>query len=294
MEGLSNYWYEIFPRVWGRALQRALTCNGKYRMEQLELVPRWAEEHGKVIMTRRFVFRKPNELFSYCKLKCPRTLQMGGVFPGLFPELEVEANDGMVRKADRELHKAGVISLKSPFVIDVDVDDYDRTGVCACPKSAMCVVCWEHCMHSARLIIDFLLRNVLMLRRVMHFWSGRRGIHIWCFDERAFEWTKQERQNIMAILRHRELCVHLLPEELKALPWPKFDMAVSVDPSHCTGVPMAPHHATGAIRIMLPPLAYDKEKFDPQVYLRRAHMSHYKTLFDLDKFLEQMNRIMDE
>jgi hypothetical protein len=256
-------------------------------MEQLELVPRWSGKHGEDIMVRHEIYRKPNELFSYCCTKRPHTLQMGGVFPML--------SDAESRDADRQLVKEGVTNFKSPFVIDIDMDDehYNRTDVCDCMGAQMCVVCWEVCMHSARLIVDYLLRNVFKLKRIMHFWSGRRGIHVWCFDERAFEWTKADRVNVMAVLKRRELCVHLLPEHLRSLLWPQFDEAVSTDPGHCTGLPLGPHHSTGAIRIMLPPLAWTGKKFDPQEHLRKSHVKQVK-MFDLDIHMTTMNQIMDE
>lgn len=285
---LSRYWRVVFPRLWNMVLQRMMTCDGKYRMEQIELVPRWENEYGETIMTRRFIFRSPEELIRYCKEHNPHTLQMGGVFPVLFPELE----DKQSREMDRELHRKGVLSLKSPFVVDIDVDDYDRSEICTCPRGHMCVVCWEVCIHSARLIVDYLLRNIFKLRRIMHFWSGRRGVHIWCFDERAFEWTKQERTNVLNVLKRRDLCLHVLPEHLQSLRWPRFDEAVSTDPGHCTGIPLGPHHATGAIRCLLPPLA-SNEKFDPEKQLRVSHVSRVD-MFDLDRPVSVMRQMMDE
>jgi hypothetical protein len=260
-------------------------------MDQLELVPRWKGDDGEDIFSRYNIFRKPNDLFAYCKIKYPRTMQMGAVFPVLYPEIE----DGKVsRETDRQLIKDGVTSFKRPFVVDIDMDEkyYDRSGICACLGADMCAVCWDVCMHSARLIVDYLLRNVFKLRRIMHFWSGRRGIHIWCFDERAFEWTKAERVNVLAVLKRRDLCVHLLPEHLRQLLWPQFDEQVTTDPQHCTGLPLGPHHSTGAIRIMLPPLSFD-HKFDPKKSLRAYHIDRIG-LFDLSDPIRAMNKIMDE
>lgn len=295
--GLRKYWCDLFPRLWNLVLFRMMTCDGKYRLEQLELVPRFWND----MFVRYEVFYDKRDLFAYCMQKKPKTLQMGGVFPLLHTgeEEEQEEGDGeqsrgaLLRQADRALVKAGVTSFKSPFVIDIDMSEkINRIGVCACVNVEMCTVCWQEYMHSARLIVDYLLRDVLKLKRIMHFWSGRRGVHIWCFDERAYEWTKAERANIMAMLRNRDMCLHLLPEELRALRWPMLDADVSIDPQHCKGIPLGPHHSTGAIRVLLPPLS-SGVVFDPQHELTNSHMNRVD-MYDLDVFLKEMNKIMDE
>ena len=289
----ERYWHALFGPLLEKAILPMLTCKGKYGLEHLEMIPRWIKEDGDTIMSRYLIFNKnPKDLVLYCQSKNPQTLQLGAVFPILAPEL-LTLDPRACREKDRAMMTAGVVSVKGPFKIDLDIKDYDefgaRLGVCSCQGSKMCVQCWDLCMHSARIIIDFVLRVVCKLRYIFHFWSGNRGLHVWCMDERAYEWTKAERTNVLNIIKRRELIEHLLPEEMKHLLWPVFDEAVTCDPSHPLGIPLAPHHGTGCIRILLPLLS-SKIKFDPEYHAVRS-TSQNLTMLDMQ---DQVDYIRQE
>lgn len=257
MDSLAEYWTVKFPIIWKRVLEPLLTRGGKYKIEQLELIPRWITRGGEDIMARHHIFKTSEELFAFvARYPRPDTLQIGGVFPMVVPNYEN-------RHAEVDLIRAGVFDAESPLKIDLDAKDYDRTGICACVKSEICDKCWDACMHSSRLIIDFILRNVFGLSKIYHFWSGNRGLHIWCFDDRVWRWTKTERTSVLNIIKRRELVEHLMPEHLRSIAcWPKFDDAVTMDPRHPLGLPFGPHHRTRRVRIMLPLLSFPN-KFDP-------------------------------
>jgi DNA primase catalytic subunit len=286
---LRDFYSKQFPRIWKEGLERIVTCDGQFKLEQCEIVPRDLKKDGQDIMNRHIFFRTREELFDHCLKRLPLTLQLGGIYPMLYPDL----NDHDCRDVDKALIKAGAVTTQKPFVIDCDMDKtMDRTGICKCTDVETCIVCWDYYMHSARLIIDFLLRNICKLRKVAHFWSGRRGLHIWCFDPRAIAWSKEERANVMKVFMNRDALIHLLPDDLKRMPWPKFDDEVSIDQRHCIGLPLLPHHSTSCIRIMLPPLSKD-EKFDPKLWLKQACLSR-QSINDFQYQLETLNVILNE
>lgn len=279
MDSLSSYWSVQFPEIWRRVLEPILTRGGKYKMDQLELIPRWIKKGGEDIMARHVIFKTSDELLAYVSRCRPDTLQLGGIFPMTLGNYESRHLEG-------DLNRAGVFSVYSPLKIDLDIKDYNRTNVCACKKEDMCITCWEVCMHSSRLIIDFILRSIFGFSKIYHFWSGNRGLHIWCFDDRVWEWTKIERTRILNIIKRRELVEHLMPEHLCRMPWPHFDDAVTADPIHPLGLPFGPHHKTRCIRIMLPLLA-DPKKFDPQ-HQKRISILGKVVLGDLQHSIRYM------
>lgn len=282
---LYNFYLHQFPRLWKEGLEQFVTCNGKYKLEQCEIVPRDEKKDGSTIMNRHVFFRTPEDLFKYCREWKPLTLQLGGIFPNTY---SAELDDYNCKEADKQLCKVQASTVHKPFVLDFDMDDsLSREGICNCTKTDMCVLCWDHYMHSARLISDFLLRNVCKLHNISHFWSGRRGLHIWCHDPRAIAWTREERMNVLNIFTNRDAILHLLPPHLQNLPWPKFDVRVSVEPNHCLGIPLLPHHSTWAIRRMLPLLS-DKRKFDPKKSLEQAQLSGTS----LDDFQHQLQMMI--
>lgn len=272
MEGTQKYWIDLFPVLWKQVLEHMVTCGGKYKMEQLELMPRWVGKGNEDIMGRYTVFKTGAELIAYCQRTNPSTLQLGGIFPLMDEELCVEdPREGRVR--DRQLIKAGICNAGGPLKIDLDIKDYDRSGICDCKDAKMCTECWDEFMHSSRIIIDYILRNIFKLSNIYHFWSGNRGLHIWCFDERVIRWTKSERTTFIESVKKRENFQHVLPQEFESLPWPKFDAAVTQDPMHALGLPFGPHHTTKAIRVMLPYLSDMKAEFDPQMRLKRSNVN---------------------
>ena len=286
---LYNFWRHHFPRIWKEGLEQFVTCGGTFKLEQCEIVPRDENKDGKTVMNRHLFFRTPEELFTYCVKWKPLTLQLGGIYPITYPELD----DYACKEADNQLIKVGATTTQKPFVLDFDMDEkLPRSGICQCVKTETCVLCWNYYLHSTRLIVDFLLRNVCKMRKISHFWSGRRGLHIWCHDSQAIAWSKEERTNVMKVFTNRDAVVHLLPLELQQLPWPQFDVAVSVDQRHCIGLPLLPHHSTKCIRRMLPLLS-DPTKFDPRASLAQARVSS----ISLDEFqfqVNMMNRILNE
>lgn len=269
MNGIQHYWRHVFPVLWEKVIEHMLTCGGKYKLEQLELIPRWTNRGGETVMARYVIFKTSEELIRYCQTTNPHTLQLGGVFPMMDQQLyQTDPVQGRLR--DRELIKAGVCSAEGPLKIDLDIKDYVRSHVCSCVGDAMCVECWDEFMHSARIIIDYILVNIFKLTNVFHFWSGNRGLHVWCFDERVIRWTKAQRSSFMNTIRTRESLEHLLPSSFARLHWPVFDREVTIDPTHPLGIPFGPHHKTQALRTMLHFLSDTETVFDPKMRLKNS------------------------
>ena len=134
-------------------------------------------------------------------------------------------------------------------------------------------------MEPARHVIHYWLCDVFALGATFDTFSGRRGLHSWCYDERVLYWTREQRTafvnrvtwsaaladtmhspNIETILR-ATVPAKLVPDiaeltraELFERFYPRFDVAITMDAAHLKGLPLSLHPATGFLRIPLPPL----------------------------------------
>ena len=72
------------------------------------------------------------------------------------------------------------------LVFDIDLNEYDAVRTCGCVgANAYCVECWS-LMNDAMLFLDDTLRNDFGFTQLVWFYSGRRGVHLWVFDEDDF------------------------------------------------------------------------------------------------------------
>jgi len=270
---VDRYWRCLFPRAWGRVLERMATCDGLFPLECRELSPRWTRSSGESIMKRHQTY---TDVVAECQRIQPHALQFGGVHwqGGVFGEL----------------------------VFDVDMDDYDRRAVCECPSGRVCSTCWHVYMEPARVALDWILREWFQFRKLLHVFSGRRGFHVWVFDRRAVLLTAEQRKSLVdrvmsAHLVEDELCAHLrellepLARKRNMLDWralfPKLDGPVSRDASHLKKIPLTIHQDTQRIGI---PLSRGAE-FDPALDMWRPQDVPAETL--MEHWCDLVQKVLD-
>ena len=254
----ERYYRTMYPFIADRLHVPLATHDGCVALRDCELVPRWVIK-GQTIMQRKHIFADAEAVTSFCQTELPDTMQLGGAHAGYLGD----------REHDRTLYRQNVAPICKAFIIDIDADDYDRRDICDCKPKTVCETCWAACIWTARQVIHCLLERWLGLRHIVHFFSGRRGVHIWCTDDVAFRWTSDQRSAVMSMLDYRLMPWHhearrelyhlfLEPayrryvrsndpyteEDVFQKLWPRMDEPISKDPSHLIALPMTIHHDT--------------------------------------------------
>jgi DNA primase catalytic subunit len=264
----KRYYTILFPQLLEAGWLRLATCDGLYPLSRVEIAPRWIRADGENVMLRSMRFASAAELAAFCVERKPHTLQLGGVLPP-------------VEEADQRkmIRKGSVASAFGPLVFDIDANDYpERHQICACGvQHTVCQRCWTALIEPARRVIHYLLEDVFYLGQRIDTFSGRRGLHSWCYDRRVLRWTREQRTAFMARIGADAMCVSaehgaaieaLLRKHVpRALGtddmdraqlferfYPRFDVAVSADASHLKGCILSMHHDTRFLRVPLPPL----------------------------------------
>ena len=298
-QDLNRYYRVLFPLMVELGLLRLVTCDGRWPLERVELAPRYiAAANGFDAMQRHLRFHSAADLVAHCQRERPATLQLGGVLPAppqeAFeplpmtgePETEKEAQRRPMDAA-RQLMRSGASAL-GPLVFDIDANDYpERNAIrgCSCEAAerTVCQACWETLMEPARHVIRYWLEDVFGLQQRFDTFSGRRGLHSWCYDARVLLWTREQRTAFMERITLASLAVSssvtthaaaiddilratvpatkvpdiatLERAELFRRFYPRFDVAVTTDGGHLKGLPLSMHQATRILRIPIAPLA---------------------------------------
>lgn len=289
---LRDYYSRLFPRA-VNALCNLVTFNGKFPLNSVELVPRWEIKGAGTVMNRDCVFYSCTDLVTYCKQKTPHSLQASGVLPcrgGVSKD---------ARKRDRHSISQRTGSVFGPLVIDIDIHDYDRTGLCPCgAEKKLCQVCYSVIILAARLVMRYWLCNVFGFTGVFEVFSGQKGIHIWVCCERAFLMTEAQRttllQRIQCPIEHDGHIDEIYKEILRpifedtpallekdrtcskhsVLYWlyPRIDLDVGKDAYHLKKLPLLPHQKSQFVSIPLPPLDVCRQVLLSQIQVRSTDL----------------------
>lgn len=214
------------------------------------------------------------------------------------PTAELDIRSYLCRHQTEKLHIGGLYQTQfSPefllgheLVIDLDITDYDDKV----PPSARKLKCLTRqtfpYMKAAIASIRFYLREAFGFRHILFVFSGKKGIHCWVFDKRAFGWAADVRGFVLRYFprdlthpygaRIQERYRHIwetsqqqilqdegdrawyrtkLSEHKKEwLLGPVFDTKVTTDRAHLLKVPFSVHPATGNIAVPI----WNAETFD--------------------------------
>ncbi len=320
---------QLFPALWKAGLCNLATCSGKFPLEKVEFSPRQMievkqktdfKQFGKKIlekkvvekkfveiMIRRDIYRTDEELIVMMARKNPDALQLGGIVP-LLPGDRYGVKT--TRQHDTYAKDNNYANPAGPLVIDIDAKDYDRTGVCECPASDVCQTCWSLFIETARRVMHYLFVEMYGLDKVFEVFSGRRGMHWWCYADRVLLWTNKQRAAFMDRYGKPQFDDDYLFEEIllpvfKSTPvllqrdpkcsrgavfealYPKFDIAVTKTAAHLKGIPLTIHHSSGIVRIPLPNVK-SRVKFD----VRMAMTTYFPRQLTLLQLQELLNVIL--
>ena len=241
-------YYKIFFPIVCPVLVQMVTQNGKIPLQNVIIVPRYTI-NGETVMGKWASFYSCEQLMAFGLEKMPDYFQLGGIFD-MVPTPDV-----------REANKLGITSAKNPLVLDIDMNDYDRTDVCDCGTQAkMCDQCYFTLLVPAQKFLKYILEKRYGFQKVLYVFSGKRGMHVWVLDDRVWSWTREQRQvfldsiscDAFSIKNDTYIMNDIFNNNLKL--FPKFDEAVTVDPCHLKKLPLMMHQDTRNICILFPNL----------------------------------------
>jgi hypothetical protein len=182
------------------------------------------DNNGKVL-----AFQTDKQLYEYIRVNNWEAIHRG---PAYFAKEHI-----------LEERQDGFLCFEAPLIFDIDAHDFDRT--CKCQRKQICNQCWSQHVVSA---IDRVIRicNQLGFKKILAFYSGRRGVHVYVTDIAA--WTLDVDQKRMIYNR-------IIEDNTT-----KLDTAVLFEKGHLTKVPLLPHGSTGN---MCMPLV-DYHSFNPE------------------------------
>ncbi len=135
--------------------------------------------------TRNLSFKDPEDLRTFLIENTPLGVYIGAVFE---PSPSWENPIHTLTWKGRE------------FIIDIDLDVYDSVRNCSCKGTKnMCHSCWK-LIPTAIKFIDETLNVDFGFEKRVWFFSGRRGVHCWIFDDDAFTLTDEQRASIVEYL----------------------------------------------------------------------------------------------
>lgn len=292
---LSNFWNFCFPDVF-KTFQRLVTLNGHYALKQRELgFCVWSNKTKSHVQWRRKIHTEWSSVTDILRTMSTELfcIQVGAIFPGIrLPE------DLQGRELEKQAIDNNVLTTYGELFFDIDLNDYDRTGVCKCGDARRCCDdCFKVFMGTAIKVLDFILKDFFGFRGVFRLFTGRRGINFWVLDARVtLDMNRRQRQSIFLrinnlprtpndelyeqvyekVLRPQAEVLGLLPTEPAHLfqrLYPKLDLAFAKDVSHFKRVPLSLHPDTLTLCRCIP----DDGVFIPSrdaIHVSKIHQYH--------------------
>lgn len=185
---MKDYWETKFPC---ELLETILTRNGDL-LKHVEFAAEHKTESG-TFMKRYLSFQDAAAIREYLKAnsKTLDKLHIGAVW-NTVPTKSVRTYS----VAEHDLNRPRAV--RAPLRIDIDLTDYTFFDI---PKED----CKKNDDHTkllkiARDITVDMLEKCFDLTDILCFYSGRRGVHLWVLDERAWQMTDEARASIINFL----------------------------------------------------------------------------------------------
>ena len=177
MAGSKYYYRTIFPAeaVWTLFAQRADAANREFACE-VEI------GEGAVVWKRYESCKSPEEL---------RRVVTGSAFKALHigPSFSEAAHRARV---------PGVVPMGKELVFDLDLQDVAWFGVDKDDQQANDRFV-RATFASCHVLIE-ILKEIMDFEHFLPVYSGRRGVHLWVLDERAFGWADEVRAALCAFV----------------------------------------------------------------------------------------------
>ena len=134
---------------------------------------------------RNISFRSPSAIKTFMSTRVPIQASIGAVYDRP-PTMDTSIQQ--LTWQSREL------------VFDIDLNEYDSVRTCGCAGAdSYCYDCWS-LINDAMLFLDDTMRTDFGYEQLVWLFSGRRGVHLWIFDETAKFLTQDARTAILNYL----------------------------------------------------------------------------------------------
>jgi DNA primase catalytic subunit len=120
---------------------------------------------------------------------------------------------------------------QAPLFLDWDIDKSIPRQCGVCSERDCCDYCWIHLVRPNLLKLYKWLTAFCGFSKIHIFFSGRRGFHMWIFDERPMGWTGEQ----------REMFCYKSPVKLDT------EVTRAFANNHLYRIPFSFHYATGYI-----------------------------------------------
>lgn len=186
-----RFWRDVFP--WD-LFERWITHNGKYSLAQRQIVFALNFQHNDDAPSwtnpRNHIYTSIAEVRKDATNWAAVTMNIGPLWPS--------ARERELAWKIHQLHPEP--PWHTELRLDVDMDEYKAWRVhlpgCDCgTRKTCCQVCWDTwIVNSAYPMLSYLLGPAgWNFKQWQVLFSGRRGIHVWIWDDRVMPWTMQQR-----------------------------------------------------------------------------------------------------
>lgn len=95
--------------------------------------------------------------------------------------------------------RTALVPCGRELVIDIDIDEtMNELRACDCDGAFFCKFCWP-IVNAWALVADSLLADLYDFKHRLWVYSGRRGLHCWVLDERAFDMSDAARFTLVNV-----------------------------------------------------------------------------------------------
>ena len=190
--------------------------------------------------TTPFMVQSSKEFFSLCHRNNTKVVDIGPVYLGKNRKKE-QRNNNLIKRKE--------------LVFDVDINDYDEERFCKCHGlKKVCDVCWTRFLTPALIELTRMLKDVFKFKGILTVFSGRRGFHVWVFDNKVMSYSDDQRTMIYNTI-HGDIV--------------KLDKSVTCSSTHLVKLPLSTHPSTHKLSIPI------DETFLPSLYPEKPDVDAY-------------------
>ena len=202
---------------------------------------------------KRYVSVESNmDLRELLIVKCPLRMEIGPIYTHTPTKKQIETRE-YTNKIEGK-----------PFVLDLDLSDYDGLRKC-CVEKDICGLCWPF-ISAACKVLNRKMRENFGFEKVYWVFSGRRGVHCWVWDNHVLPFDAEMRSAILENIKQsvipsemekdRETLapyfdvlrdLHQIESTDPLVIYPRLDEKVTTDMKHLLKAPFCIHPSTGLV-----------------------------------------------
>jgi len=240
----------------------------------------WLSRAGKIadyfVGHREFSLTKlsSDKTEKYLRHLCYKTEQQ--LRAGLRSHVPMKLDIGPVyNMSPRRFTDSGCEIVLRELVFDIDISDYARrpdgeSQDCCSDRGTICQRCWLFAVCAVE-VLQIVLRQQIGLQNLLWVFSGRRGVHCWCLDDKVARASTETRSTIVDYIKSPMAktpsallpCIERFadyhgrrprgPDEAYEAMWPRIDEPVTRTKNHLLKSPLCVHPATGRVCVPFDP-----------------------------------------